>query len=65
MKLIDIDNQEMINLPEDAKAYLEKEYPEDEYPDMYDFQGDMCLDEREYNDMEHELSQKKLIGVYP
>lgn len=63
MKLYDIDNQESHNLSKEASEYLLKEYPPDDYDEMYDMNDDMCLDEREFEDIEIELAQRKLIGV--
>ncbi|KKL62233.1 hypothetical protein LCGC14_2187190 [marine sediment metagenome] len=62
MKLIDIDNQEGHNLSKEAETYLKNEYPEDEFGDMYDLQGDMCLDEDEYENIEIELAQRGFLG---
>jgi len=41
---------------------FEGEYPEDEFGDMYDLQGDMCLDEDEYENIEIELAQRGFLG---
>ena len=61
MKLIDIDNQEGHDLSKEAEEYLLREYPPDEYDEMYDLVDDMCLDEDEYENIEIELAQKDLL----
>lgn len=64
MKLIDIDSQKGIELLKEAEAFLRAEYPPQEWPDMYDVDGDMCLDEHDYHEIEIELHQKRLVGVH-
>ncbi len=64
MKLIDIDNQEAINLPKEAEAFLKEEYPIDDFEDMYDLDGDMCIDESDYEEVEMQLAQRGFIGYH-
>lgn len=62
MRIFDIDNQEGHELSAKAEAFIKSEYPENDFPDMYDMYGDMCLDESDFEEVELLLAQKSFIG---
>jgi len=55
MRLIDIDNLKGFELPQEDAFFLMSKYPPQAWPEMYDTEGDMCLDEKEYEDMKTDL----------
>ena len=55
MKIIDLDNQTAIEVPARVALHFWTKYPVDDYPGMYDLDGDICLDETEYRDIVKKL----------
>jgi len=55
MRLIDIDNLKGFELSREDAFFLVSKYPPQAWPEMYDAEGDICLDEKEYEDMKTDL----------
>ena len=49
MLLIDVDNHKGYELSKQAEAYVLSKWPPGEFNEMYDLDGDVCLDESDYD----------------